>query len=83
MKKSLDELIGPQIERKSPQFDPRFAMRVEGPTPNGGAYSIGFYYDSEGNPCVPEQASTIHIHEYDENDLFINEVVGICNNKGE
>lgn len=46
--------------------------RVDGPTPNGGAYAIAYFRDSDGKPCPKDKAKTMEIVEYDEkgNDLF-------------
>lgn len=40
--------------------------RIEGPTPNGGAYSIAYWRDDNGNPVDREQATKVEIVEYDE-----------------
>jgi hypothetical protein len=37
--------------------------RVDGPTPNGGAYSIAYFRDAEGNPC--QKAGAAEIVEFD------------------
>ncbi len=43
-------------------------QRDEGPTPNGGVYSIAYFSDSEGNPTTKENATRMEIVEFDEND---------------
>lgn len=45
--------------------------RNEGKTPNGGAYSIAYFFDEEKKPCIKEKAWFIEIHEYDNNDNLI------------
>lgn len=51
-------------------------VRVNGPTPSGGKYSIGTYMDCNHNEVDEDEADIIMIGEYDENDNMINEVVG-------
>lgn len=51
-------------------------IRDDNPTPNGGAYSLGFYTNENGDDCSIEEATMIHIHEYTENDEFICETIG-------
>lgn len=62
--------------------DSYFSKRIEGPTPNG-AYAIEYFYDENGKPCSEEQASVVHIHEFDENNNFVFETVGYLNSKSE
>ena len=57
-------------------------VRVDKPTPNGGAYSLGFYATEKGEDCTPETATIIHIHEYTADDEFICETFGFCNQGG-
>ena len=45
--------------------------RVDEPTPNGGAYSIGFYQDSNGNDATEEDATVFVVNEYDKDDNVI------------
>ncbi|GAA2736989.1 hypothetical protein [Actinocorallia aurantiaca] len=43
------------------------SRRVEGPTPNGGAYSVGYFF--RGGLAVPQRyADRMLIVEYDEDD---------------
>jgi hypothetical protein len=51
-------------------------VRTEGPTPAGGAYSIGSYLDDDGNPVEPEQATQLLIREFDSADRMIAETWG-------
>lgn len=39
--------------------------RREGPTPNGGAYSIGYFQDSDGRPTTKDKAARIEAVEFD------------------
>lgn len=41
-------------------------QRDDGPTPNGGVYSIAYFSDSEGNPTTKENATRMEIVEFDE-----------------
>ncbi|MCC2672370.1 MAG: hypothetical protein K0Q72_4842 [Armatimonadetes bacterium] len=41
--------------------------RSDRPTPNGGAYSIAYFTDEDGNPAPKSQASRVEIHEMDAN----------------
>ncbi|MBQ0161087.1 MAG: hypothetical protein KBT28_10785 [Bacteroidales bacterium] len=49
-------------------------VRVDSPTPNGGAYSVQYFYDKNRRPCKKEDAYMYVICEYDENDNYINSV---------
>ena len=46
------------------KYSPLYTERRNHPTPNGGDYSIAFYYDEEHNPCTREEAWYINIVEY-------------------
>jgi hypothetical protein len=50
--------------------------RGDGPTPNGGAYSIASFFDADGQPCAKDDAVTVVIGEYDSADKMICETVG-------
>ncbi len=41
--------------------------RTEGPTPNGGAYSIAYWFDDNNNPVDKEQAQKAEIIEFSNN----------------
>jgi len=51
--------------------------RVEGPTPAGGAYSIGSY-SHNGTPVEPRYANGLTIVEYDANGQVLNTTFGTC-----
>lgn len=51
----------------SPQPDHKTRTRTEGPTPNGGSYSIAYFRDAMGSPCPRERAAGIEVIEYDQN----------------
>ena len=40
--------------------------RAEGPTPNGGAYSLAYFQDAAGQPAPKELAARVEIHEMNE-----------------
>ena len=46
-------------------------IRVNGKTPNGGAYSEAYYLDAERKPAEPENASFIMINECREDGTVI------------
>ena len=54
-----------------------YSQRIDEPTPNGGAYSIAYYHDSEGMPCPKEKASRIEIVEFDLHDQIIFRTYGL------
>lgn len=45
--------------------------RHDGPTPNGGAYSVANFLDAERKPCPKDRAKFIEIMEYDANDEVV------------
>ena len=46
--------------------------RIEGVTPNGGSYSVAYYFDNNDEPCPKQKAYRAEIIEYDNNDNRIN-----------
>jgi hypothetical protein len=40
--------------------------RKDGPTPNGGVYSIAFFRDEAWNPVAKEEATQVEICEFDQ-----------------
>lgn len=46
--------------------------RIEGVTPNGGAYSVAYYFNKNNEPCPPQKAYRVEIIEYDKDDNRIN-----------
>lgn len=40
------------------------SVRVDGPTPNGGAYSISYYKDASGEPVPEAKATSAEIVEF-------------------
>ncbi len=75
--KLLDEVAGERAERSEQEPDPRFTEKEIGRTPSGGAYSVAYYYDNEGNPCPKAQAARVNIIEYTEDGERLNETYGI------
>ncbi len=47
--------------------------RLEGPTPNGGAYGMIYYFDDNNNAVTKENATKAMGCEYDKDDNMINE----------
>ncbi len=50
--------------------------RIDKPTPNGGDYSIGYFYDKDRQPCDKTDAMYIDIVEYAKDGTRINETHG-------
>jgi hypothetical protein len=46
--------------------DAETSERIEGPTPNGGAYSIANFLDAGRAPTTRDRAVFLEIMEYDE-----------------
>lgn len=53
--------------------------RADGSTPNGGAYSIVYYQDDDGQPADKTKATRVEIVEYDSRDNDIGRTYGILN----
>lgn len=70
--KLLDEVAGERSD-KAPKRDNRFTEIHYGETINGGAYSVAYYYDKEGNPCRKAEAASVNIVEYSKSGERINE----------
>jgi hypothetical protein len=45
--------------------------RRDGPTPNGGVYSVANFLDAEGKPCPKAEAIGMEILEYDADDRCV------------
>jgi len=45
--------------------------RAEGPTPNGGAYSVAIFLDDLRRPVPKEEATAVEIQEFDEDGTMI------------
>jgi hypothetical protein len=50
--------------------------RVDKPTPNGGDYSIAYFYDKDRQPCSKADAVYIDIVEYTKDGKRVNEAHG-------
>jgi hypothetical protein len=50
--------------------------RRDGPTPNGGVYSIAYYMDASGNPVPKSRATQMKIEEYDRKGNSIHRTYG-------
>ena len=73
--KSNDPTDYEEIENKNINTDLKADItseRRDGPTPNGGAYSIVYYLDDGGNPAGKDEASSTEIAEFDSegNEIF-------------
>ena len=75
--KLLDEVAGERATEVEMQPDALYTEREDGLTINGGAYSIAYYYDQDGNPCRKEDASKVNIVEYTENGERLNETYAL------
>ena len=51
----------------------KYFERINGNTPNGGAYSIAYCYDKDMKNSKKGKAQIVHIHEYDDDGNIINE----------
>lgn len=51
---------------------------MDGPTPNGGVYSIAYFSDEDGEPCSEDKAARIEIHECDKDGNSIFRTYGFC-----
>ncbi len=49
--------------------------KLDNPTPNGGDYSIAYYYNDNG-PCEKDKATRMNIVEYKKGGIRINEHYG-------
>ena len=45
--------------------DPAHRLRTEGPTPAGGEYAIGYFFDDRRRPCPRAEAVHFEVHEFD------------------
>ncbi|MCQ2259033.1 MAG: hypothetical protein MJZ41_13750 [Bacteroidaceae bacterium] len=45
--------------------------KIDSPTPNGGAYSIAYFYDADGNPCDKSHCTKIEIIEFSDSGDFL------------
>lgn len=55
--------------------------RFDGPTPNGGVYTIIYYFNERGEDVSPEEATNGIGCEFDENGKLLNETYLTFNNK--
>ncbi len=73
----LDDIAGERANTSTQHPDPRFTERQDGATPNGGDYSVAYYYDKDGNPCTKENAVAVNIIEFLNNGQRVNETYGL------
>lgn len=50
--------------------------RNDGPTPNGGDYSISIFSDDEGNPAHPDVATRVSVTEYEADGTYVSSTSG-------
>lgn len=55
--------------------------RVDGPTPNGGDYSIAYYYDEQNRPCKKAVAYLVNIVEYTKDGEYVNSTTAFLQEK--
>ena len=69
----LDEIAGERAKITEQKPDPRFTETCYGKTPTGGDYSVAYYYDDSGNPCLTQDATAVNITEFTKDGDRINE----------
>ena len=55
--------------------------RVDGATPNGGDYSIAYYYDEQNRPCKKAVAYLVNIVEYTKDGEYVNSTTAFLQEK--
>lgn len=60
--------------------EPIYQEKTEGPTPNGGSYSIAYYFNNKMQSIDKEAATRMIIVEYDEKGQRVAETYAIANN---
>lgn len=70
----LESVAGERAEIAEPTVDSRYTERIDGTTPNGGDYSIAYYYDDNKMPCEKARAKSVQIVEYTKDGSRINEI---------
>lgn len=73
--RTLDRVAGERSNVKM-KADTRYTERIVGKTPNGGDYSIAYYYDAQQNPCRKTEAKFVNIVEYTQAGVRVNECYG-------
>ena len=68
---------GTSKDSKELHYDTRFAVREDTKTIHGGDYYISYFYDENGNPCLPELAKRVNTVEYTKSGKRINETYGL------
>ncbi len=68
-------ITGERVELPDIPFNPRYMEKLDNPTPNGGDYSIAYYYNDNG-PCEKDKATRMNIVEYKKGGIRINEHYG-------
>lgn len=55
-----------------------FSERINGRTPNGGAYAVAYFMDDKGGRCDKAVARRMEIVEYDDKDVVIARTIAEC-----
>lgn len=66
-------IVGSRAKNISEYVESPYAERSDNPTPSGGDYSVAYYFNEEGIPCVKEEAVSLNIVEYKRGGKRINE----------
>ncbi len=56
---------------KSPVKSSEFYSVSYGKTPNGGVKTVAYFFAADGSPCREEDARSVQILEYDQNDVCV------------
>lgn len=71
--KKFDSIAGERAKIPAETPDPLITETSYGLTPNGGDYSVAYYFDGDGNPCPKQNAKSVNIVEYSGDGRRINE----------
>ena len=71
------KIVGEPVKKPEIKFDPRYMERSDNPTPNGGDYSIAYYYNEDGELCEKKNAARVNIVEYKKGGVRINETYAL------
>ncbi len=55
-----------------------YTEKIDGPTPNGGDYSVASYFDINGIPCNKNKAFKMVIEEFKKDGTSIYRTYGTC-----
>jgi hypothetical protein len=66
-------IVGPRAKKIPEYVESPYTERSDNPTPSGADYSVAYYFNEEGIPCVKEEAVSLNIVEYKRGGKRINE----------